>query len=82
MLTTLGGCASAPKDKIPVIQFTGKPLPVMPDRYARVIPDPGVTEGRDARVELARNRAWGKSLRDQHAAYVTWYRRVRAASLK
>ena len=71
----LEGCAS--KDKIPTIQYAGKPLPAMPDRYARVLPDPGITEGRDARTELARNRAWGKALRDQHAGTVAWYKRLR-----
>ena len=76
MATILSGCTSKP-DKLSPIQFTSTPLPALPGDLARVIPDPGVREGRDARIELARNREWGKALARQHSSYVAWYRKVR-----
>ena len=77
MTMMLGGCSST-KDKVPTIQFMAAPLPPMPANLTRTIPDPGVRKDRDARVELARNRAWAKQLRDQHSATVVWYKKVRS----
>lgn len=79
LMTMLSACSSKP-DKLPVIKYAGEPMPAMPDRYTRVIPDPGgAVKGRDMRITAAQNRAWGKQLRDQHGQIVAWYRRVRAA---
>lgn len=73
----LGGCSSK-AEKLPVIQFTGEPIPVMPDRYTRVLPDPGgARKGRDIRITAKENREWAKQLRDQHAQIVSWYKQVR-----
>jgi hypothetical protein len=78
-MTILSGCSSRP-DKLPVIKYVGEPLPAMPDRYSRMLPDPGgAVKGRDVRITAKQNREWGKSLRDQHGRIVAWYARVRAA---
>jgi hypothetical protein len=78
---TLTACSNAP-EKLPVIKYVGEPMPAMPERYSRVIPDPGgAVRGRDVRITAKQNREWGKMLRDQHAQIVAWYKRVRAAQL-
>lgn len=62
---------------MPTIAYTAQPLPDMPANLTRNIADPGVRVGRDARVELKRNREWAKQLRTQHMETIKWYKRVK-----
>lgn len=80
LMTILGACSSTKPDKLPVIKYVGDPLPAMPDRYTRVIPDPGgAVAGRDVRITAKQNREWGKACAAQHIDTVRWFKRVRAA---
>lgn len=79
---TLSGCASTPKDRVPKPVSTGVGMPALRADLAVDCEDPGVREGRNAKVELARNRAWGKCERAKHRATVKFYDAIRAARPK
>lgn len=82
-LLILSGCTSKPKDAIPTIATRGPVLPQLPDRYARIAPDPGgFRDGVDVRITAIENREWGKQCVTEKTDFARWYKRQRAATLK
>lgn len=65
----LGGCKTSNDQKIA--------LPVLPADLAALCKDPGVRAGRDARRELARNRAALADCKKRHRDTVQFYGDVR-----
>lgn len=75
----LTGCADK-REPLPLIQYTGKPIPALPLNLARTIPDPGVIAGQPDLINLEANRNWGKQCAVQHSETVNWFRKIRATS--
>ena len=78
----MAGCASGDRPGFVEAPLAASPVPEpLPSDLEVPCPDPGVREGKDARVELARNRNWGKCSTAKHLATVAHVRAVRQASI-
>lgn len=88
MLTALSisliliGCGEKFKDRELKPVSTGVEMPPIRADLAVDCPDPGIRLGKQAKGELARNRAWGQCERAKRRATVKFYNDVRNSKPK